>query len=86
MRKFLIIFLVIVAATLYGQSKVGSSAAPFLNIGIGPRAIAMGGAFVATANDVSSLYWNSAGAAKMNEAPGCFFSITGAAAHIAGRI
>jgi len=66
MRKFLIIFLTLVTATLQGQSKVGSTAAPFLNIGIGPRAIAMGGAFVATANDVSSLYWNSAGAAKMN--------------------
>lgn len=53
-----------------GQTKVGSTAAPFLNIGIGPRAMAMGGAFVATANDATSLYWNPAGVAqaRTNEA------------------
>jgi len=47
------------------QTKVGSTAAPFLNLGAGPKAIAMGGAFVATANDPTSLYWNPAGAARM---------------------
>ena len=46
-------------------SKVGITAAPFLEIGVGSRAIGMGGAFVATANDVSALYWNPAGIAKM---------------------
>jgi hypothetical protein len=56
--------LIITAGTLLAQTKVGSTAAPFLNIGVGPRAIAMGGAFVATANDVTSLYWNPAGASR----------------------
>jgi opacity protein-like surface antigen len=56
--------LIIIAGTLFAQTKVGSTAAPFLNIGVGPRAIAMGGAFVATANDVTSLYWNPAGASR----------------------
>ena len=51
---------------MFSQSKVGSTAAPFLNIGIGPRAISMGGAFIATASDVSSLYWNPAGASRSN--------------------
>lgn len=63
MKKFIFLF-VLCFEILIGQSKVGSTAAPFLNIGIGPKAIGLGGAFVATANDVTSLYWNPAGAAK----------------------
>lgn len=46
-------------------SKVGTTAGEFLQIGVGPRAMAMGGAFVAAANDVSSLYWNPSGMAGM---------------------
>ena len=42
-------------------SNVGTTAAPFLEIGVGSRAIGMGGAFVSTANDASALYWNPAG-------------------------
>lgn len=69
MKKFLMIFLISFGC-LMAQSKVGSTAAPFLNIAIGARAISMGGAFAATASDVSSLYWNPAGAARLttNEA------------------
>ena len=55
MRKVLLLFIIITAGNLFAQTKVGSTAVPFLNIGIGPRPIAMGGAFVATANDVTSL-------------------------------
>ncbi|MGD8306827.1 MAG: PorV/PorQ family protein [Ignavibacteria bacterium] len=68
--KKIILFFLIVTPILFSQTKVGSTAAPFLNIGVGPRAIGMGGAFIATANDVSALYWNPAGASrvKSNEA------------------
>ena len=44
-------------------SGVGTSAATFLEIGVGGRAVAMGGAYAAVANDVSALYWNPAGIA-----------------------
>lgn len=64
MKKFIIIFIFLTAASAFGQSKIGSTAAPFLNIGVGPRAISMGGAFTATANDISALYWNPAGASR----------------------
>ncbi|HTO92943.1 MAG TPA: PorV/PorQ family protein [Bacteroidota bacterium] len=40
------------------QSKVATTAAQFLGIPVGPRAIAMGGAYVASGEDVSALYWN----------------------------
>jgi len=42
-------------------SQVGTSMANFLKIGVGPRAIAMGDAFVALNNDVSAIYWNPGG-------------------------
>jgi hypothetical protein len=74
MKKFLLLFIA-VAGIAAAQSKVGSTAAPFLNIGIGPRAVSMGGAFVATANDITSLYWNPAGAAR-TELSSALFSHT----------
>lgn len=40
------------------QSKVGTTAAQFLGISVGPKAIAMGGAYVASNEDASLLYWN----------------------------
>ncbi len=69
MKKIFIVF-ILSAGCIIGQSKIGSTAAPFLNIAVSPRAISMGGAFVATANDVSGLYWNPAGVAQVesNEA------------------
>ena len=47
-------------------SKVGTGVAQFLKIGISARSIGMGEAFTAVANDVSSIYWNPAGLAKIH--------------------
>lgn len=44
-----------------GGQRAGISTAQFLKIGVGARASALGGAFVAIANDASALYWNPAG-------------------------
>ncbi len=49
---------VMVALPAIGQTKVGTTAAQFLGISVGPRAIAMGGAYVASNEDATSLYWN----------------------------
>jgi len=49
-------------------SKVGTSAAPFLTIEVGGRALAMGGAFVATSDDATALYWNPGGLARLKKA------------------
>jgi hypothetical protein len=48
-----------------GGQRAGISAFQFLKIGVGARGVAMGEAFVAVANDASSLYWNPAGMAQM---------------------
>ena len=48
-------------------TKTGTTAAKFLNVGIGPRANAMGGAFSSIANDATAMYWNPAGIANLNE-------------------
>jgi len=61
MRRLIIAIMLFISVSSYGFDKTGSSAAQFLKIGIGTRATAMGGSFVALANDVSSLYWNPAG-------------------------
>ncbi|WP_456427988.1 PorV/PorQ family protein [Rhodocaloribacter sp.] len=47
-------------------TKVGTTSAQFLKLGVGARAISLGGAFVAEASDLSALYWNPAGLARMN--------------------
>ena len=51
---------------LLGGQRVGTASAQFLKIGVGARATGMGEAFVAVADDISTLYWNPAGIAKLN--------------------
>lgn len=46
--------------------EVGTSAASFLEIGVGARAMAMGGAYTSVANDPTALYYNPAGAVWVN--------------------
>jgi opacity protein-like surface antigen len=41
-------------------AKVGTTSAQFLKIGVGARALAMGGAQVAMTGDISAIYWNPA--------------------------
>lgn len=40
------------------QTKVGTTAAQFLGISVGGKATSMGDAFVASSEDVSTIYWN----------------------------
>lgn len=47
-------------------TKVGTTSAQFLKLGVGARAIALGGSFVAEASDLSTLYWNPAGLSTLN--------------------
>jgi len=47
-------------------AKVGTTAAQFLKIGVGARAIGMGGAQVGMTGDISAIYWNPAALSRMN--------------------
>ncbi len=71
----LLLGILLINSNLYSQdddlssatiSKVGTSVAQFLKLGISARTIGMGGAFVAVANDVSTMYTNPAGLAEIN--------------------
>ncbi len=48
-----------------GETVFAKYAGEFLSIGVGGRALAMGGASVALANDVTAGYWNPAGLARI---------------------
>ena len=63
-------FLLIVSAmiVLWMRPALGQKyTAEFLNIGIGARALGMGGAYVAISNDGTSVYWNPAGLARLDK-------------------
>lgn len=49
------------------NSKTGTTAASFLEIGVGAAANGMGGAFVGRADDASALYWNVGGIAAHSQ-------------------
>ncbi len=59
----------LIALNLDGDSALAQGtkyAGEFLRIGVGPRALGMGGAFVAVADDVTAGYWNPAGMAQLD--------------------
>jgi len=61
------ILILSLASMAQAVSKRGTTAASFLEIGIGARGTSMGNAFVAVVDDVHSLYWNPAGLALMDK-------------------
>ncbi len=72
MRTIFVVLLLVV--TVVGQtysqfvsdvSAVGTTAAPFLEIEVGSRAMGMGGAFTAVADDATAIYWNPAGLSRL---------------------
>lgn len=67
MCKFCLVLIVLVTSLYGGVSKVGTTAAPFLTIAVGPRALGMGGAFVSVANDATAMFWNVGGIGKLTE-------------------
>ncbi len=68
LKLLTLIISLLLNVTIVGQvTKTGTTAAKFLSIGIGPRAIAMGSAFTSVANDASAMYWNPAGIAQIKK-------------------
>ncbi len=70
MKMIRLFILVSLLALLSENSKastgVGKYAGEFISIGVGGRALGLGGAYTALANDVTAGYWNPAGLSKIN--------------------
>ena len=73
MKQFLLVLVCLLVLNTWSDNlraqgnsnKSGTTAAQFLKIGVGARAMGMGGSFVAHADDIYSLYWNPAGLTKV---------------------
>src|SRR4051812_383432 len=67
-KVFFLILIAIPAAVPKNASsaQVGTTGASFLTLGAGPRAVAMGEAFVGVADDSYASYWNPAGLGLVN--------------------
>ncbi|RQW05876.1 hypothetical protein EH222_09435, partial [candidate division KSB1 bacterium] len=75
MKKIVLVLMILcMTSFLFSQevTKVGTTAAGFLNIDIGARAIGMGGAYVSVADDIMSMYWNAAGMARVDGSEATF--------------
>ena len=70
MKKIFTCILILLLATgLFAQNKpyrVGTTAASFLELGVGSAGVSMGEAYVSAVRDVTSIYWNPSGLAYMN--------------------
>jgi len=55
------------SAGIFSRERAGTTGATFLKIEAGARPVAMGGAFVAVADDANTTYWNPAGLAQIEE-------------------
>ena len=73
MRKkiFLMALLLLISgrcfAGIFSRNDAGTTGATFLKIEAGARPVAMGGAFVAVADDANATYWNPAGLVQIRQ-------------------
>ena len=77
MRKAAVIALavLILPSLAYGQAKVGTAGAQFLEIGVSARSIALGDAVIANIDDASALYYNPAAIAEFDRYKAMFTHI-----------
>ncbi|NIA28543.1 MAG: PorV/PorQ family protein [Actinobacteria bacterium] len=75
LKRVLTILFLFTACMAYGQGllpklgeqRAGTAAVTFLKIGVGARAVSMGGAYVAVANDGTAMMWNPAGLVQIGK-------------------
>lgn len=65
-KIILITAFVLSTEVIFSQTVIAKYAGEFMSIGVGGKALAMGGAQVAFVNDVTAGYWNPAGLAKLD--------------------
>lgn len=64
--SFVVLSFFLFLPQINAQTAVAKYAGEFMAIGVGGRPLAMGGAFVAVANDITAGYYNPAGLAQVN--------------------
>ena len=67
LRRFASLHALVLLFVQAGSVSGGDYAASFLEIGVGARALGMGGAFCSIANDGTAFYWNPAGLAFLEK-------------------
>ena len=70
--SFVLIILIFASGVSAEVTKTGTTAGTFLNIDVGARAVSMGSAYCTLAEDVSALYWNPAGIARLDRPEALF--------------
>lgn len=80
MRKLLfgmvILILLVSPEWAWGQAKVGTAGAQFLELGVSARAIGMGDAFLSICNDASAVYYNPAGLTQLMDRQALFTHVS----------
>ncbi len=80
MRKLLfgivILILSVCPEWAWGQAKVGTAGAQFLELGISARAVGMGEAFLSICDDASAVYYNPAGLSQLMEREALFTHVS----------
>jgi len=68
MKKIILLFLIVIGlGNIFAQNpNLGTSGAQFLQLPVGARSEAMGGAIVGLADDASAIFWNPAGIVKVS--------------------
>ncbi len=70
MKPFIIFIVLLgIAGTAAGQefTKAGTAAGQFLKIPVGAKAVSMASTFTSVSDDISTLYWNPAGATALDQ-------------------
>ncbi|HEX9916320.1 MAG TPA: PorV/PorQ family protein [candidate division Zixibacteria bacterium] len=71
MKKRIVIILMLsifsILSASYAEEGNGGYAGPFRQLGLGARAMGMGGAFVSIADDATACFWNPAGLVQLKE-------------------
>ncbi|MBN1153870.1 PorV/PorQ family protein [candidate division KSB1 bacterium] len=65
MKKKFILIIMIIPMFAYAYERPGSSTGQFLNIGVSPRGVAMGDAFVSETRGAEAVYYNAAAMARI---------------------
>lgn len=80
MRKLLLGVVILILLTspglVWGQAKVGTAGAQFLELGVSSRAIGMGEAFLSICDDASAIYYNPAGLSQQMDRQAMFTHVS----------